>query len=58
MVTGIGFTMSNFISMLAFSGQELLSAAKLSVLLGSLGGAALGLGSVVIILRNRRKRLR
>jgi NhaA family Na+:H+ antiporter len=44
LLAGIGFTMSIFISMLAFSDQGLLSAAKLGVLLGSLVAATLGLG--------------
>ncbi|MEH2513576.1 NhaA family Na+:H+ antiporter [Nitrobacteraceae bacterium AZCC 1564] len=44
LLAGIGFTMSIFISMLAFSDQELLRAAKLGVLIGSLVAATLGLG--------------
>lgn len=44
MLAGIGFTMSIFIAMLAFSDQSLLAAAKLGVLLGSLTSAILGLG--------------
>lgn len=44
LLAGIGFTMSIFISMLAFSDQELLRAAKMGVLLGSFVAAALGLG--------------
>lgn len=44
LLAGIGFTMSIFIAMLAFEDAGLLSAAKLGVLLGSLGAALLGLG--------------
>jgi len=42
-LAGIGFTMSIFIALLAFPDQELLAAAKLGVLLGSLGAALVGL---------------
>jgi len=44
LLAGIGFTMSIFIAMLAFADQDLLGAAKLGVLLGSLVAALLGLG--------------
>jgi NhaA family Na+:H+ antiporter len=44
LLAGIGFTMSIFISMLAFSDEGLLTAAKLGVFLGSLIAAMLGLG--------------
>jgi NhaA family Na+:H+ antiporter len=44
LLAGIGFTMSIFISMRAFSDQGLLRAAKLGVLFGSLVAATLGLG--------------
>jgi Na+:H+ antiporter, NhaA family len=44
MLAGIGFTMSIFIAMLAFTDERLLNAAKLGVLLGSLVAAMLGLG--------------
>lgn len=43
LLAGIGFTMSIFIAMLAFADQDLLVAAKLGVLLGSLVAALLGL---------------
>lgn len=42
LLAGIGFTMSIFIAMLAFNNEELLSAAKLGVLLGSLLAATIG----------------
>jgi Na+:H+ antiporter, NhaA family len=44
LLAGIGFTMSIFIAMLAFTDESLLAAAKLGVLLGSLVAALLGLG--------------
>jgi NhaA family Na+:H+ antiporter len=44
LLAGIGFTMSIFIAMLAFSDDTLLRAAKMGVLLGSLIAAILGLG--------------
>jgi len=53
LLAGIGFTMSIFISMLAFSDQGLLRAAKLGVLLGSLVAAALGLGWGVTYVRRQ-----
>jgi NhaA family Na+:H+ antiporter len=43
-LAGIGFTMSIFMAMLAFADENLLGAAKLGVLLGSLMAALLGLG--------------
>ncbi|MBN8993358.1 MAG: Na+/H+ antiporter NhaA [Rhizobiales bacterium] len=53
LLAGIGFTMSIFIAMLAFSDEGLLKAAKLGVLLGSLIAATLGLGWGVIYVRRR-----
>lgn len=44
LLAGIGFTMSIFIAMLAYSDPRLLDAAKLGVLCGSLVAALLGLG--------------
>ncbi len=44
LLAGIGFTMSIFIAMLAFTGPALLGAAKLGVLGGSVVAAVLGLG--------------
>ena len=44
LLAGIGFTMSIFIAMLAFADDNLLGAAKLGVLLGSLVAAMLGFG--------------
>lgn len=43
LLAGIGFTMSIFIAMLAFADADLLSAAKLGVLLASVVAALLGL---------------
>ena len=43
LLAGIGFTMSIFIAMLAFTDQRLLNAAKLGVLSGSIVAAILGL---------------
>jgi Na+:H+ antiporter, NhaA family len=43
LLAGIGFTMSIFIAMLAFTNPRLLNAAKLGVLLASLAAATLGL---------------
>lgn len=58
LLAGIGFTMSIFIAMLAFDDENLLNAAKLGVLLGSLIAAVLGLGwggLYVRWLRDRRE---
>ncbi|MBR0690182.1 Na+/H+ antiporter NhaA [Bradyrhizobium manausense] len=44
LLAGIGFTMSIFIAMLAFTDEGLLDAAKFGVLLGSLISVTLGLG--------------
>jgi NhaA family Na+:H+ antiporter len=54
LLAGIGFTMSIFIAMLAFSDTALLAAAKLGVLLASATAAVLGL--VWALLRARRLR--
>ena len=51
LLAGIGFTMSIFISMLAFSDPGSLRAAKLGVLFGSLVAAALGFGWGAIYVR-------
>jgi NhaA family Na+:H+ antiporter len=53
LLAGIGFTMSIFIAMLAFTDERLLNAAKLGVLLGSLVAAILGLGWGSAFLRRR-----
>jgi NhaA family Na+:H+ antiporter len=53
LLAGIGFTMSIFIAMLAFSDEGLLKAAKLGVLFGSLVAATLGLGWGVIYVRRQ-----
>jgi len=44
LLAGIGFTMAIFIALLAFTDEQLLNAAKLGVLLGSLVAALAGLG--------------
>ena len=51
LLAGIGFTMSIFIAMLAFSDEAMLGAAKLGVLLGSLVAALLGLAWGVVYRR-------
>ncbi|WP_439360979.1 Na+/H+ antiporter NhaA [Bradyrhizobium sp. DASA03007] len=53
LLAGIGFTMSIFISMLAFSDEGLLRAAKLGVLFGSLVAATLGLGWGITYVRRQ-----
>jgi NhaA family Na+:H+ antiporter len=58
LLAGIGFTMSIFIAMLAFADANLLGAAKLGVLLGSLVAALLGLGWGVVHVRLARGRER
>lgn len=52
---GVGFTMSIFISMLAFTDTNLLNAAKLGVLLGSFAAGALGLAWGWVWLRMNKK---
>jgi NhaA family Na+:H+ antiporter len=54
LLAGIGFTMSIFIASLAFADANLLSAAKLGVLLASLVAAILGLGWGAVYLRRAR----
>ncbi|PRB80926.1 Na+/H+ antiporter NhaA [Pseudomonas sp. MYb185] len=51
---GVGFTMSMFIAMLAFSDPNLLGAAKLGVLTGSVLSAVLGLTWGAIMVRRLR----
>jgi len=51
LLTGVGFTMSIFIAMLAFADENLLGAAKLGVLLGSFAAALLGLGWGYLFMR-------
>ncbi len=50
---GIGFTMSIFIAMLAFSDEALLAAAKLGILLASLTAALLGFAWAMVAMRRR-----
>jgi NhaA family Na+:H+ antiporter len=54
LLAGIGFTMSIFIAMLAFTDENLLGAAKCGVLIGSLAAALLGLGWGSLIFRRTR----
>jgi NhaA family Na+:H+ antiporter len=54
LLAGIGFTMSIFIAMLAFTNEQLLEAAKLGVLLGSLVAGTLGIAWGVIYARRQR----
>ena len=56
LLAGIGFTMSIFIAMLAFTDDNLLGAAKLGVLMGSLIAAMLGLGWGTLYVRRKRDR--
>ncbi|MCW5712702.1 Na+/H+ antiporter NhaA [Shinella sp.] len=51
LLAGIGFTMSIFVSMLAFTDEDMLAAAKLGVLAGSFVSALLGLGWGVLYAR-------
>jgi NhaA family Na+:H+ antiporter len=51
LLAGIGFTMSVFIAMLAFDDPNLLAAAKLGVLIGSVVAGLLGFGWGVIHMR-------
>jgi NhaA family Na+:H+ antiporter len=55
LLAGIGFTMSIFIAMLAFTDQNMLGAAKLGVLLGSLCAAVLGVFWGLFYSRRRRR---
>jgi NhaA family Na+:H+ antiporter len=54
LLAGIGFTMSIFIALLAFTDDNLLSAAKLGVLLGSLAAALIGIGVGRLYVRRLR----
>lgn len=56
LLAGIGFTMSIFIAMLAFTDESLLAAVKLGVLLGSSVAALLGLGWGALYVRKLRGR--
>lgn len=56
LLAGIGFTMSVFIAMLAFTDENLLGAAKLGVLLGSLVAGTLGLAWGAVYARRLRGR--
>lgn len=54
LLAGIGFTMSIFIAMLAFTDESLLAAAKLGVLCGSLVAASAGLAWGLVYTRGLR----
>ena len=53
LLAGIGFTMSIFISLLAFQDENLLNAAKLGVIMGSVLAACLGLSWGALRVRNK-----
>lgn len=54
-LAGIGFTMSIFIAMLGFTDEQMLSAAKLGVLLGSFVAAVAGLAWGLFYVRGRQR---
>ncbi|HEP9160004.1 TPA: Na+/H+ antiporter NhaA [Pseudomonas aeruginosa] len=56
-LAGIGFTMSIFIANLAFAEQELLSAAKLGVLIASVVAGLIGLAYGVSLVRAHKRTL-
>ncbi|WP_257385736.1 Na+/H+ antiporter NhaA [Tahibacter caeni] len=56
LLAGIGFTMAIFIALLAFRDEQMLAAAKLGVLLGSLVAAVLGLSWGALYARRLRAR--
>ena len=51
---GIGFTMSIFISTLAFAQPAMLAAAKLGILIASASAAVVGLALGAILLRSKQ----
>jgi NhaA family Na+:H+ antiporter len=53
LLAGIGFTMSIFITVLAFSDAAIVSTAKIAILAASLIAALLGLGWLAIVLKKR-----
>lgn len=53
LLAGVGFTMSIFIAMLAFTDEAALMAAKLGVLIGSLGAATLGVGWGIVYVQRQ-----
>jgi NhaA family Na+:H+ antiporter len=55
MLAGIGFTMSIFIALLAFDDENLLAAAKLGVLAGSVLAAGLGLCWGALLVRKAKQ---
>lgn len=56
LLAGVGFTMSIFIALLAFGDENLLGAAKLGVIGGSVLAACLGLGWGVLFVREAEPR--
>ncbi|MCQ4163916.1 Na+/H+ antiporter NhaA [Tahibacter harae] len=54
LLAGIGFTMAIFIALLAFKDAQLLSAAKLGVLVGSLVAAVIGVAWGMVFLRRQK----
>ncbi|WP_455475799.1 Na+/H+ antiporter NhaA [Bartonella sp. B17] len=56
-LAGIGFTMSIFVSMLAFKNIVLLDSAKIGVLCGSGLSALIGLGYGIIYIRRSQKKI-
>lgn len=55
LLAGIGFTMAIFIALLAFKDEQLLNAAKLGVLVGSLVAAVVGLGWGFVCFRRQQQ---
>jgi NhaA family Na+:H+ antiporter len=53
MLAGIGFTMSIFIALLAFTDLQLVNNSKIAVLLGSMISAAIGLLSLSVMLKKK-----
>lgn len=54
MIAGIGFTMSLFITNLAFSDESIIKISKISILIASLL-AALGGAIILLLASNKRK---
>jgi NhaA family Na+:H+ antiporter len=54
MLAGIGFTMSIFISLLAFEDQQVINSSKMAILLASAASALLGYSVLSLSLRSRK----